>query len=77
MIEDPWKNIISKGNFYHKVRVRGDKKNTVTYSKFLDTLFDNWDKVVEKCYSAREFEKGIRMHLETYSLSSEDVKRRI
>lgn len=62
-IEDPWKNIISRGKYYHDVRVRGEKKNTVTYSKFLDNLSDNWDRVVEKCYSAKLFEEEITQSL--------------
>ena len=59
-IEDPWRNIISRGKYYHNVRVRGDKKNTVTYAAFLSTLYDNWDKVVEKCYSAKIFDQEIK-----------------
>lgn len=63
-IEDPWKNVIAKGKYYHNVRVRGDKKNTVTYSAFLNTLFDNWDKVVEKCYSAKIFEQEVKKFID-------------
>lgn len=59
-IEDPWKNIISKGKFFHDIRVRGDKKNTVTYSAFMKKLSDNWLEVTEKCDSAKKFEKEIK-----------------
>jgi len=58
-IEDPWKNIIVKGKYYHEIRVRGNKKNISTYSKFADHLVDNWDVVTKKCVSAKCFEKDI------------------
>lgn len=57
-IEDPWRSIIAKGKYYHNVRVRGDKKNTVTYACFMDTLADNWNSVTEKCLSAKAFEQA-------------------
>lgn len=59
-IADPWRNIIAKGKFYHDIRVRGEKKNTVTYQKFLKTLSENWNFVTEKCYSARIFEMNVK-----------------
>lgn len=55
-IEDPWKSVIAKGKYYHDIRVRGDKKNTVTYTHFMDTLISNWNDVTKKCLSARTFE---------------------
>ena len=58
--EDPWRNIIAKGKYYHDVRVRGDKKNTVTYAQFMDTLADKWSCVTDKCYSARTFERDVK-----------------
>ena len=59
LVQDPWKNIIAKQKYYHDVRVRGDKKNTVTYSAFMETLANNWPKVAKKCESARVFEHAI------------------
>ena len=62
-IEDPWKNVISKKKYYHDIRVRGDKKNTVTYSLFLKQVTDNWAVVTDKCYSADLFSKQIKEQL--------------
>ena len=59
-VKDPWNNIIAKGKFYHGIRVRRDKKSTVTYAAFLNTISDNWNDVTEKCLSAKEFERGVR-----------------
>lgn len=56
-IEDPWKSVIAKGKYYHDIRVRGDKKNTVTYARFMDTLADKWNVVTERCLSAKVFEQ--------------------
>ena len=56
---DPWKNIIAKGKYYHGVRVRGDKKNTNTYSEFINVLYENIDAVIEKCDTANLFKKEI------------------
>lgn len=59
-IEDPWKNIIAKGKYYHDIRVRGDKKNVSTYSQFAEHLANNWDNVTGKCVSAKYLESDIR-----------------
>lgn len=59
-IIDPWKNIIAKGKYYHDVRVRGDKKNTVTYSAFMRGLSERWKIVANKCKSAKLFETKIK-----------------
>lgn len=58
-IEDPWRNIIAKGKYYHNVRVRGEKKNISTYKVFTEHLVDNWDTVVNKCVSAKYLEHEI------------------
>lgn len=59
-IYDPWRSVIARGKFYHGVRVRGDKKNTVTYQYFLKRLVDNWDVVTQKCLSADCLEREIK-----------------
>lgn len=59
-VHDPWRNIIAKGKFYHDVRVRGEKKNTITYQKFMKTLSDNWSIVTKKCASAERFERDVK-----------------
>lgn len=59
-IENPWRNIIAKGKYYHDIRVRGEKKSISTYSIFTEYLADNWDKVLEKCVSAKCLEREIR-----------------
>ena len=59
-IIDPWKNIIAKSKYYHDVRVRGDKKNTVTYSAFMPELSERWKIVANKCESAKLFETNIK-----------------
>ena len=59
-IEDPWKNVISKGKFYHDVRVRGDKKSVRTYSVFAEHIGKNWNLVKDKCISAKQLDKEVR-----------------
>ncbi len=59
-LEDPWKNIIAKGKYYHGVRVRGNKKNAHTYGEFMETLAENWNSVTNRCESAKIFEQEIR-----------------
>ena len=59
-IEDPWRNVIAKGKYYHNVRVRGEKKSINTYSIFVEHLASNWDLVTEKCYSAKLLERDVR-----------------
>ncbi len=59
-MEDPWRNVIAKGKYYHDIRVRGEKKSISTYSFFAEHLADNWDKVAEKCVSAKCLEQQIR-----------------
>ena len=59
-IEDPWRNVIARGKYYHGVRIRGDKKNTVAYAGFMDTLADRWEAVKEKCKSAEDFEQKLK-----------------
>ena len=59
-IEDPWRNIIAKGKYYHDVRVRGEKKSISTYNVFVEHLVDNWDLVTKKCLSAKLLEQEIQ-----------------
>ncbi len=59
-IEDPWKNIIARGKYYHDIRVRGDKKSINTYSIFTEHLANNWDLVTKKCISAKLLEQEIQ-----------------
>lgn len=59
-IENPWKNIIAKGKYYHNIRVRGDKKNTVAYAGFMDKVAENWGRVTEKCNSAKLLEEDVK-----------------
>ena len=63
-IENPWKEVIAKGKYYHGIRVRRDKKSTVTYAAFLDRIVEHWGEVTEKCLSAKEFEHGIKAIVE-------------
>ena len=58
-IEDPWRNIIAKGKQYHDVRVMGEKKRISTYSIFAEHIVDNWERVKEKCTSAKMLEQEI------------------
>ena len=58
-IEDPWRNIIAKGKYYHGIRVRGEKKNVSTYRLLTERLVNNWDVVTEKCVSAKCLEREI------------------
>lgn len=59
-IENPWKTVISKGKYYHDVRVRGDKKSISTYQCFAEHLTDEWNLVTEKCLSAKILDQEIR-----------------
>lgn len=59
-IEDPWKNVIARGKYYHNIRVRGDKKSISTYSVFTEHLANNWNLVTEKCFSAKLLEQEIK-----------------
>lgn len=59
-IKDPWRSVISKGKYYHGVRVRGDKKSIHTYSIFAEHLGNNWDMVIDKCVSAKQLDEEIR-----------------
>ena len=59
MIEDPWKNIIAHGKFYHDIRISGRKKNLRTFIQFIPTVCENWPKVTELCQSARDFEESL------------------
>ena len=58
-IDDPWKTIIAKEKYYHGIRVRGDKKNTVTYAQFSDHVAKAWESVTQRCQSAKQFEVEI------------------
>lgn len=61
--ENPWKNVISKGKYYHGIRVRGEKKSTITYALFTGNVAEKWNLVTEKCISARIFEHDIKRML--------------
>ena len=59
-IEDPWRNIIARGKFYHDIRIRGDKKSVSTYSVLAAHLEQNWELVKDKCLSAKLLDEEIR-----------------
>lgn len=59
-LNDPWKNIIAKGKYYHGIRVRGDRKNTITYSVMANKVADNWNKIIHKCKSAMLLDQEIK-----------------
>ena len=58
--EDPWRTIIAKKKSYHGIRVRGDKKNVLTYSIFGDRVAENWNEVTQKCRSAMKLEQDVK-----------------
>ncbi len=60
LFEDPWDKIITKGKYYHGIRVRGNKKNTNTYSLFSGKVAECWEKVTKKCRSAEILEQEIK-----------------
>ena len=59
-IEDPWRNIIAKRKYYHNVKVRREKKSISAYKSFMEQLMNNWNRVTEKCYSARLLEQEVQ-----------------
>ncbi|MDY5112797.1 MAG: hypothetical protein SPE66_03680, partial [Bilifractor sp.] len=59
-INDPWNNIISRSKEYHGIRIRGKKKSSKLYEKFVPVLQDNWTRVVKQCESAADFDGQIR-----------------
>ena len=59
-INDPWNNIISRSKEYHGIRIRGKKKSSKLYEKFVPVLQDNWNRVVKQCESAADFDGQIR-----------------
>ena len=58
--EDPWKTIIAKKKTYHGIRVRGDKKNVLTYAVFSDRVAESWKEVTQKCISAKRLEQEVK-----------------
>ena len=58
--EDPWRTIIAKKKDYHGIRVRGDKKNVLTYKTFSDKVAECWDEVTQKCMSAMRLEEEVK-----------------
>ena len=58
--EDPWKTIIAKKKTYHGIRVRGDKKNVLTYAVFSDRVAESWNEVTQKCISAKRLEQEVK-----------------
>ena len=58
--EDPWKTIIAKKKTYHGIRVRGDKKNVLTYAVFSDRVPESWNEVTRKCISAKRLEQEVK-----------------
>ncbi|MCD8369004.1 MAG: hypothetical protein LUC94_01495 [Clostridiales bacterium] len=58
-IENPWETLISKGKYYHGLRIHGKKKQTLTYREMSTTVCDNWEEVKKLCTSAACFESDI------------------
>lgn len=63
-IEDPWKNVISKGKSYHGIRIPGRKKRLLVYRQFVGRVCDNWEVVKKLCVSAAQFDENIRKYYE-------------
>ncbi len=45
---------------YHGIRVRGDKKNVLTYAVFSDRVAESWKEVTQKCTSAKRLEQEVK-----------------
>lgn len=69
MVKDPWENVISRGKYYHDIRVPGNKKSTTVYAKFLPVLVREWENVVQLCENAKDFEEKIKEFLKDESCS--------
>lgn len=58
--EDPWRTIIAKKKYYHGIRVRGDKKNVLTYAIFSNMVAERWNEVTQKCISAMKLDQEVK-----------------
>jgi len=59
-IENPWESVIARGKDYYGIRIPGSKKRTSIYSQLLPRLCEQWEKVLEQCYSARCFDEKVK-----------------
>ena len=58
-VEDPWKNVISRGKSYHGIRIHGHKKILRIFEQFTSDVRSKWATVTELCQSAKEFEHSL------------------
>lgn len=59
ILASPWEQIISRGKFYHNIRIPGQKKRVRIFEQFVPTVCENWDKVTGLCKSAKDFENSL------------------
>ena len=59
-IENPWERVIARKKDYHGIRIPGGKKRASVYSQLLSRLCEQWESVLEQCYSARCFDDRVR-----------------
>ena len=62
-IENPWENVIARKKDYHGIRIPGSKKRASVYSQLLPRLCEQWERVIEQCYSARCFDDKVKQML--------------
>ena len=58
-VEDPWKNVISRGKCYHGIRIHGHKKSLRIFEQFASDVRNKWTTVTELCQSAKDFEHSL------------------
>ena len=59
-IKNPWESVIARKKEYHGIRISGNKKRASVYSQLLPRLCQQWERVVEQCYSARRFDDKVK-----------------
>lgn len=62
-IENPWESVIARKKDYYGIRIPGSKKRTSVYSRLLPRLCEQWESVVEQCYSASRFDDKVKSML--------------
>lgn len=59
LLKNPWSTVISKGKYYHSVRIHGDKKNKSAYLNLIEQMLKQWDRVINRCKQAEQFQREL------------------
>lgn len=69
-VENPWENVIARKKDYYGIRIPGSKKRASVYSQLLPRLCEQWERVIEQCYSARCFDDKVKQMFGTESFKN-------